>query len=176
MNKKLKIKKLLSYYKPYKKTLFLDLFFAVSNALLVLGTSVAVLRTKDLILDMQKDEALRVVWILAAFIPIFFLILYVCNHYIMYYGHIMGAKIERDMRAELFSHYQELPLGFYDNEKIGQLMSRLTTDLNNISEFLHHTPEDLIIFCIRLAGTFIILLSVNRTISFTTMFIPCTLR
>src|SRR5699024_4607195 len=68
-----------------------------------------------------------------------------CNFYIAYYGHIMGARIERDMRNEIFGHYQKLSFAFYDNQKVGHLLSRITADLFDISEILHHGPEDLVI-------------------------------
>ena len=86
---------------------------------------------------------------------------FVCNFYIAYYGHIMGANIEHDMRNEIFSHYQKLSFAFYDNQKVGQLLSRVTSDLFDISELLHHGPEDLLISVIKIVGSLIILVSIN---------------
>lgn len=84
-----------------------------------------------------------------------------CNFYIAYYGHIMGAKMEADMRKDIFGHYQKLTFAFYDNQKVGHLLSRITSDLFDISELLHHGPEDLVISVIKIIGSFVILLAVN---------------
>ena len=85
----------------------------------------------------------------------------VSNYYITYFGHMMGARIERDMRDEIFGHYQKLSFTFYDNQKVGHLLSRVTSDLFDITELLHHGPEDLVISTIKLVGAFIILLTIN---------------
>lgn len=84
-----------------------------------------------------------------------------CNFYIAYFGHIMGAKMEADMRRDIFGHYQKLTFAFYDNQKVGHLLSRITSDLFDISELLHHGPEDLVISVIKIIGSFAILLMVN---------------
>ncbi|MDR1467255.1 MAG: ABC transporter ATP-binding protein/permease [Oscillospiraceae bacterium] len=170
MKKKIKIKKLLSYYKPYKKTLLLDLFFAVLNATVVFGVSFSILKVKDTIVSMPKDEALKVIYALSAFVVVDFVLLYLSDRYVLYYGHVMGAKIERDMKVELFSHLQKLSLDFYDNQKVGQLMSRITTDLNNISEFLHHMPEELTVLGIKILGAFFALFLLNKIIAFVILF------
>ena len=73
----------------------------------------------------------------------------------------MGAKIEYDMRAEIFDHYQRMSFSFYDEQKVGQLMSRVTSDLFDITELLHHGPENIAISCIKIIGAFMILLSIN---------------
>ena len=83
------------------------------------------------------------------------------RYFITYYGHMMGAYIEHDMRNEIFSHYQKLSFTFYDNQKVGHLLSRITSDLFDISELLHHGPEDIIISVIKLVGAFLILVNVN---------------
>lgn len=96
-----------------------------------------------------------------------------CNFYIAYYGHIMGAKIEHDMRNEIFEHYQKLSFTFFDNQKVGQLLSRITSDLFDISELLHHGPEDVTISLIKFIGSFLILVNINGTLTVTTFaFIP----
>ncbi len=84
-----------------------------------------------------------------------------CNFYIAYFGHIMGAKMEADMRSDIFGHYQKLTFAFYDNQKVGHLLSRITSDLFDISELLHHGPEDVVISIIKIVGSFVILLTVN---------------
>ena len=84
-----------------------------------------------------------------------------CNFYIAYYGHVMGARIEHDMRNEIFGHYQKLSFAFFDNQKVGHLLSRITSDLFDISELLHHGPENIVISFIKLIGAMIILFVVN---------------
>ena len=81
--------------------------------------------------------------------------------FISNYGHVMGAKIEYNMRAEIFDHLQKLSFGFYDNQKVGQLMSRITTDLFDITELMHHGPENLILSVVKIAGAFVILADVE---------------
>ena len=86
---------------------------------------------------------------------------------------MMGTKIEHDMRNDVFSHYQKLSFHFYDNQKVGQLLSRITTDLFDISELLHHGPEDVMISAIKLAGSFLILIQINVPLTLITFaFIP----
>lgn len=89
-----------------------------------------------------------------------------CNYFIGYYGHVMGAKIEHDMRNEIFGHYQKLSFAFFDNQKVGHLLSRITSDLFDITELLHHGPEDVVISAIKLLGAFIILLIINAKLAF----------
>lgn len=92
-----------------------------------------------------------------------------CNFFITYYGHVMGAKIEHDMRNEIFGHYQKLSFAFYDNQKVGHLLSRITSDLFDITELLHHGPEDVVISTIKLVGAFVILLMVNVKLALVAM-------
>jgi ATP-binding cassette subfamily B protein len=92
---------------------------------------------------------------------------YAGNYYIAYYGHIMGAKMEFDMRNDLFQHFQKLSFSYYDNQKTGQLMSRITTDLFDVTELAHHGPEDIIISVVKIIGSLIILMSVNWTLTLT---------
>src|SRR5690606_22095996 len=84
-----------------------------------------------------------------------------CNTFVDYQGHMMGAMMERDMRSELFDHYQNMPFSFYDEQKTGQLMARITHDLLSISELYHHGPEDMAIAVLKLLGVLIILFNVN---------------
>lgn len=96
-----------------------------------------------------------------------------CNFYIAYRGHIMGASMEHDMRNEIFAHYQKLSFTFFNNQKVGQLLSRVTSDLFDISELLHHGPEDLVISLIKFVGSFVILFSINPRLTLVAFaFIP----
>ncbi|HEX2997619.1 MAG TPA: ABC transporter ATP-binding protein [Anaerolineales bacterium] len=97
----------------------------------------------------------------------------IANFYVDYYGHAMGAMMESDMRSELFDHYQKLSFRFYDEQRTGQLMSRITNDLLSLAEFYHHAPEDYLIYSVRFIGAFVILLSINVPLTLAVfLFIP----
>jgi ATP-binding cassette subfamily B protein len=97
----------------------------------------------------------------------------VCNYYVDYRGHVMGAMMESDMRSELFAHYQKLSFRFYDEQRTGQLMSRITNDLFSLSELYHHGPEDYLIYTVKFVGAFIILLNINVQLTLTVfLFLP----
>src|SRR5690242_13885615 len=135
-------KKFFSYYKPY-----LGLFFAdMACALVVSGTSLllplcANYITKN-ILQSGAPQALGQIYGMGAIMLALLLVHTLCNRFIDYQGHMMGSLMESDMRRELFEHYQKLSFGFFDEQKTGQLMTRLTNDLFNMSELFHHGPED----------------------------------
>ncbi len=159
--KQKKWKRFLGYYKPYKKVFAADLFFAFLGAAVTLVIPLIVRYITGTVLLREAEEALEViVWLGGLMIGLVILECY-CNYFIAYYGHVMGAKMEANMRSEIFEHYQKLSFSFYDEQKVGQLMSRVTTDLFDISELFHHGPEDIVISLIKLIGSFVILLLVN---------------
>lgn len=156
-----KWKRFLGYYKPYRKIFVADMFFACLGAAIVLLIPLIVRYITGTVLMWDTSEALHTIIRLGILmIGLVFLECY-CNYFIAYYGHIMGSKMEANMRSEIFQHYQKLSFSFYDEQKVGQLMSRVTTDLFDISELFHHGPEDIVISIIKLIGSFAILLSVN---------------
>ena len=155
------IRKMVSYYRPYKKVFFLDMFFAFLLSVISLVIPLAVRYITGSIGSLDKDAAFhRVIWIGCGLI-VLVILQFGSNYYVGTVGHIMGAKIEYDMRQEIFSHYQKLSFSFYDEQKVGQLMSRITSDLFNISELLHHGPENLAISFIKIIGAFIILINIS---------------
>lgn len=155
------IRKMVSYYKPYKKVFFLDMFFAFLLSVISLVIPLAVRYITGSIGSLDKDAAFhRVIWIGCGLI-VLVILQFGSNYYVGTVGHIMGAKIEYDMRQEIFSHYQKLSFSFYDEQKVGQLMSRITSDLFDISELLHHGPENLAISFIKIIGAFIILINIS---------------
>lgn len=156
-----KWKKLITYYKPYKKWLFADLFFAILGAAITLVIPLVVRYITTTVVYMDATESIQMIIKLGIGMLGLVLIEAFCNFFIAYYGHVMGAKMEFNMRNEIFSHYQKLSFTFYDNQKVGQLMSRVTNDLFEISELLHHGPEDVIISIIKFVGSFVILVSIN---------------
>lgn len=162
-----KWKKFLSYYKPYKKIFAADMFFACIGAVITLVIPLIIRYITSDVIYRDAAESLRTILALTVAMTGLIVLECYCNYFIAYYGHIMGAKMEYNMRNEIFSHYQKLSFSFYDNQKVGQLMSRVTNDLFDISELFHHGPEDLVISIIKLIGSFAILLSVNWRLALT---------
>ncbi|MBQ6823144.1 MAG: ABC transporter ATP-binding protein [Clostridia bacterium] len=155
------IKKFIRYYKPHQKLFWSDMFFAVLGAVVTLIVPLMVRKiTSDYILR-PADEALRLILWMAAGMVVLIGVEAFCNFFTAYWGHIMGARMEYSMRAELFDHYQQLSFSFYDNQKVGQLMSRIGNDLFDIAELAHHGPEDLFISVIKLLGSLVIMAMVN---------------
>ena len=154
-------KKMISYYKPYKKVFFADIFCALIEAGTVLVIPVLVRYITQAVIYRPTDEALHTIYLLGALMVGLVAIECYCNFFVSNYGHVMGARMEYDMRAEIFEHYQKLSFSFYDDQKVGQLMSRITSDLFDITELLHHGPENLVISFIKLIGAFIILLMIS---------------
>ncbi len=155
------LKKLVQYYKPYLGVFWADMFFAFLQSGAALILPLIIRRITGTVIYMERQEALTELMYLALIMLALVLLSAFCNYYISYYGHVMGAKIEYDMRAEIFHHYQKLSFSFYDDEKVGQLMSRITSDLFDITELLHHGPENLVISIIKIVGALIILCSIS---------------
>ncbi|HIT91262.1 MAG TPA: ABC transporter ATP-binding protein [Candidatus Merdenecus merdavium] len=160
-----KLKKLFTYYKPYKKLFLADMLFAIVGAGVTLAIPLIVRYITNVVVLLPASEALNSIIKLGGFMLILVAIEFICNYFIAYYGHIMGAKIESNMRYEIFEHYQKLSFTFFDNQKVGQLLSRVTSDLFDISELLHHGPEDVVISIIKLVGSFIILAGINMKLT-----------
>ncbi|WP_185343258.1 ABC transporter ATP-binding protein [Listeria rocourtiae] len=152
------LKRFFSYYKPYKLLFIIDFGCAVIAALLELAFPVAVNQVIDKLLP-SKDWSLIVTATLAL---LFFYFLNMFMQYIVtYWGHMLGLNIETDMRRDLFAHLQKQPFEYYDNQKTGKLMSRMTTDLFEIGEVAHHGPEDIFISIMSLVGAFLLMMTIN---------------
>lgn len=154
-------KKFFSYYKPY-----LGVFFSVMiSAFLVAGiTLLFPLLTRYITKTVLEDgapNALHQIYRTGALMLLLILIQTVCNYYVDYRGHAMGAMMESDMRSELFDHFQKLSFRFYDEQRTGQLMSRLTNDLFSLTELYHHAPEDYLIYSVKFIGAFVVLININ---------------
>ncbi|ELJ4628081.1 ABC transporter ATP-binding protein [Listeria monocytogenes] len=159
------LKRFFSYYKPYRTLFIIDFGCAVLAAILELAFPVAVNQVIDTLLP-GKDFGLIIT---AALALLFFYILNTFMQYIVtYFGHMLGLNIETDMRRDLFSHLQKQPFGFYDNQKTGKLMSRMTTDLFEIGEVAHHGPEDIFISIMSLFGAFFLMLNINVKLAIST--------
>lgn len=155
------LKKLAKYYKPYLGTFILDMILAMMSAAVALVIPLVVRFITSKVAYMSANEALSRIMIIVGVLFVLVLIQWGCNYYISNYGHVMGAKIEYDMRAEIFNHYQKLSYSFYDDQKVGQLLSRITSDLFDITELLHHGPETITISLIKIIGALCILSSID---------------
>ena len=155
------LKKFIQYYAPYKKVFFLDLICAAMISLVDLAFP-QILRTltKTLFTE-SSDVILRALLPITLVLLIMYMIQTGCKYYVRYQGHMMGAYMERDMRQQLFDHYERLSFSYYDQNNSGQMMSKLVSDLFDISEFAHHGPENLFISLIKIIGSFVFLFLIN---------------
>ena len=155
------LKKMVGYYKPYMGTFMLDMFFAFLASIISLVIPLVVRYITQNIADMDSATAVRQITFIGCILIILVLIQFAANFFISNIGHVMGAKMEYNMRAEIFDHYQKLSFSFFDDQKVGQLMSRITSDLFDITELLHHGPENLAISFIKIIGAFVILSNIS---------------
>lgn len=155
------LKKFIGYYKPYRKIFFFDLFCAAVISFIDLIYPQLLREGANTIFVQEKSVIIKVLPVLAAGLLVMYIIQALCKYYVNCQGHVMGAMMERDMRRELFEHYEKLSFSYYDNNNSGQMMSRLVSDLFDISEFAHHGPENLFISLIKLIGSFIFLTIIN---------------
>ena len=159
------IKKFIHYYGPYKAVFFIDLICAAVISLVDLAYP-QILRTMTKTLFTQdKDIILHALPVIGISLFVMYIIQSLCKYYVTYQGHMMGAKMERDMRRELFDHYQELSFSYYSRNNSGQMMSKLVSDLFDISEFAHHGPENLFISLVKIVGAFIFLFFINKKLA-----------
>ena len=167
------LKKLLSYYKPYKLLFFSDLFFAIVGAVITLLIPLIVRYITNEVVYFEIGKAQETILYLGILLVVLVLVEAGCNYFMTYYGHMMGTYMEANMRKDIFGHYQKLSFAFYDNQKVGGLLSRVTSDLFDITELLHHGPEDIIISIIKIVGAFIVLMCVNVPLAVITFsFVP----
>ena len=155
------LKKMMGYYKPYLKIFWADMFFATLSAAVALTIPLVVRYVTSTLIYKPSEEIIRQIIYIGIGLVVLLAIDCYSRFFIGNYGHVMGAKMEYDMRAELFGHMQKLSFSFYDDAKVGQLMSRITSDLFDITELLHHGPENIILSVLKIAGAFVILVSIN---------------
>lgn len=160
-----KKKRMRDYYKPYRKIFYADMFFAIVASVITLLIPLVVRYITSAVIYYEPGKASKVIIQLGLIMAALILVQCYCNYFIANYGHVMGAKIEYDMRAEIFAHYQKLPFSFYDNQKVGQLLSRITSDLFDITELLHHGPENVVISVMKFAGAFVILFTISPSLT-----------
>ena len=152
------IKKFFSYYKPYKKLFILDLIVATIATICSL---IYPMMTRVLINETIPNKEIKVIGIFAIILMLLYLIKAGCCYFMQYFGHLVGVGMQADMRRDMFNHLEELPNSYFDNNRTGDLMSRMINDLMEISELAHHGPEDLFISIVMFLGSFIILSTIN---------------
>lgn len=152
------LKKFISFYKPYRMIFTLDLIAAFISAMCDL---VYPMMTRDLLNDSIPNRNVKMIGIFAIILLIIFIVKAACGYFMQYWGHIIGVKMQGDMRRDVFKHLQKLPNSYFDNNKTGDIMSRIINDLMEISELAHHGPEDLFISIVMLIGSFLILCTIN---------------
>lgn len=144
-------KKFVSYYSPYKKLFFLDLFAAFMVALIDL---VYPMLTRNIINDVVPNKNIRMLIVFCVILLTIFIIKGFLNYFMQYYGHIVGVRMQGDMRKDIFVHLQKLPNQYFSDNKTGNIMSRIVNDLMEVSELAHHGPEDLFVSLVMLIGSF----------------------
>lgn len=154
-------KKFMQYYKPYRKLFYMDLLCALIVSIIDLVFPQLLYFLTHGLFVQTPQEILRVIGWVGAGMLFMYSIRYVCQYYITTWGHIMGARMESDMRQDLFDHYQRLSFSYYDRNNTGEMMSKLVSDLFDISELAHHGPENIFISSIKILGSFALLLFIN---------------
>lgn len=155
------MKKFIRYYKPYKTIFFLDMICALLISLIDLAfPQILNYLNRTLYLD-TKAAILQSLWVLAGGLIIMYGIRSYCRYYVSGKGHIMGARMESDMRQDLFDHYERLSFSYYDRNNTGEMMSKLVSDLFDIAEFAHHGPENLFISLLKICGSFLMLFLIH---------------
>ena len=159
------LKKFIHYYGPYKTVFFIDLLCAAIISLVDLAYPQILRSATKTLFTQDKAIILQALPWIAIGLFMMYVIQRFCKYYVSCQGRIMGAKMERDMRQELFEHYEELSFSYYSQNNSGQMMSKLVSDLFDISEFAHHGPENLFISLVKIVGSFIFLFLINKKLA-----------
>ena len=159
------LRKFIHYYGPYKTVFFIDLLCAAIISLVDLAYPQILRSATKTLFTQDKTIILQALPWIAIGLFMMYVIQSFCKYYVSCQGHIMGAKMERDMRQELFEHYEELSFSYYSQNNSGQMMSKLVSDLFDISEFAHHGPENLFISLVKIVGSFIFLFLINKKLA-----------
>lgn len=153
------LKRFISYYKPHKKIFILDMLAALTVAMIGIVYPII---TRKMLNELIPDRNYRMIVFFGLMLLGLYLVRMLLNYFIQYYGHVMGVRMQAQMRLDMFRHLQKLPYGFYDNHETGKIMTRMTSDLFEISELAHHGPENLLISSITIVASFIYLFTINK--------------
>jgi len=160
-----RIKKFLSYYKPYQGLFCADMTCAIIVSAITLAIPLCIRYITKNLLESNAPDALGQIYMMGGIMLALVILYTACHTFIDYQGHMMGALMERDMRNELFEHYQKLSFNFYDEHRTGQLMTRISNDSFDLAELYHHGPEDIVISFLNLIGAFVILININAKLA-----------
>ncbi|MEE0781659.1 MAG: ABC transporter ATP-binding protein, partial [Sellimonas sp.] len=155
------IRKFIDYYAPYKTVFFIDLVCAAFISIVDLAYPQILRTMTNTLFTHGSSEILATLPWIAAGLLLMYILQSLCKYYVSYQGHMMGANMERDMRQQLFDHYERLSFSYYSRNNSGQMMSKLVSDLFDIAEFAHHGPENLFISLVKIIGSFIFLFLIN---------------
>ena len=155
------IRKFIDYYAPYKAVFFIDLICAAFISIVDLAYPQILRTMTNTLFTRDSSTILRTLPLIAAGLLVMYIVQSLCKYYVSFQGHMMGANMERDMRQQLFDHYEKLSFSYYSQNNSGQMMSKLVSDLFDIAEFAHHGPENLFISVVKIAGSFIFLFLIN---------------
>lgn len=156
------IKRFISYYKPYKKIFALDMLASFLIACLGMLYPIS---TRVMLNKLIPEKNYKMIYILGGILFITYIVRMLLRYFVQYYGHIMGVKMQAQMRKEMFKKIQSLPYSYYDNHETGKIMSRMTNDLMDMSELAHHAPENFFIFGIMIVGSFIYLMTIEKSLT-----------
>ena len=156
------LKRFLSYYKPHKKIFFLDMTASLFVSLIAILYPIV---TRTMLNDLIPNRNYKMIVIFGVSLLVLYAIRMGLNYFIQYQGHVMGVRMQSHMRSDLFTHLQKLNFSFYDNHETGKIMSRMTNDLNDVSELAHHGPENVIISSVSIIISFAYLISINVWLS-----------
>lgn len=151
-------KKFISYYKPHKKMFALDMLASLLISVIGLGYPMI---TNKMLNEWIKEKNIKLIIIFGAVLLAIYIVRLFLRYFVQYYGHVIGVKMQAQMRTDMFKKLQKLPYSFYDNHETGKIMSRLTNDLQDVSELAHHGPENLIICSVMMVGSFIYLCTIE---------------
>ncbi|MBC2582515.1 ABC transporter ATP-binding protein [Clostridium sp. DJ247] len=165
------LRKFIDYYIPYKGMFFMDMFCALILSTIDLVFPLIVRYMLNDVYTQSSSQIIHLVIYIGIGLFLMYVIRYFCQYYITSWGHIMGAKMEANMRSDIFNHLQKLSFSYYDSNNTGKLMSRIVTDLFDISELAHHGPEDVFISILKILGSFAILMNINVKITAILFFI-----
>lgn len=159
------IKKFISYYQPYKVLFFADMFCALLISLIDLSFPQLLKFFNNNLFQQDSSIIINSLSLIAFALVGMYLLRFCCQYFITSWGHIMGARMESDMRQDLFNHFQRLPFSYYDKNNTGEMMSKIVSDLFDISELAHHGPENIFISLLKIIGSFILLSMINNKLT-----------
>ncbi|WP_418963802.1 ABC transporter ATP-binding protein [Cetobacterium sp.] len=152
------MKKFISYYKPYKKLFFLDLLAAITVSICDL---IYPMLSRVAVNNYIPNRHYKSIIALAVILLVIYIIKLLCNYFMNYWGHVVGVRMQGDMRKDVYTKLQNFPIKYFDNTQTGSIMSRIVNDLQEVSELAHHGPEDIFISIIMILGSFFLLLNIN---------------